>query len=243
MVDYPGAGYWRQLAEYYPNAKVLHSERDPDKWFDSTQATIFEPGSMAMRAEGPMAAFFKSVIGPLRDNLHDRATMTDHFRRHNEEVKRTIRPERLLVYEAGQGWEPLCRFLDVPVPSAPYPAENTSAEFILPASTGPLRAVRPALVVGNSGLFFPVITSRHLGDNQLIPFVPTVAAFLANCGMCGVRFPGLCRVIAAPVTDGNSDTVGAADAVYPAISIGFFCRFAHLGSSLGIALFICGGAF
>jgi hypothetical protein len=130
MVDYPGAGYWRQLAEYYPDAKILHSERDPDKWFDSTQATIFEPGSMAVRSEGPMAAFFGSIVGPMRAHIHDRTYMTDFFRRHNEEVKRTIPPERLLVYEAGQGWEPLCRFLNVPVPDAPYPSENSRADFI-----------------------------------------------------------------------------------------------------------------
>jgi hypothetical protein len=137
MVDYPGAGYWRQLAEYYPDAKVLHSERDPDKWFESTQATIFEPGSLVTHSEGPMAAFFNSVIGPpLRAHLHDRATMTDYFRRHNQEVKRTIPPQRLLVYEAGQGWEPLCRFLGVPVPDAPYPSENSRAEFIARVQAG-----------------------------------------------------------------------------------------------------------
>jgi hypothetical protein len=136
MVDYPGAAYWRQLADYYPDAKILHSERDPDQWFDSTQATIFEPGSLAVRAEGPMAPFFESVVGPLRANIHDRASMTDYFRRHNDEVKRTIPPGRLLVYQAGQGWEPLCRFLNVPVPDAPYPSENSRAEFIARVKSG-----------------------------------------------------------------------------------------------------------
>ena len=46
MVDYPGAAYWRQIADHYPDAKVLHTVRDPDEWFESTQATTFagEPG-------------------------------------------------------------------------------------------------------------------------------------------------------------------------------------------------------
>ena len=136
MVDYPGAHYWRQLADYYPSAKVLHSERDPDKWFDSTQATIFEPASLVTRPESPMAPFFQSFSGPFRADMHDRAYMTDYFRRHNEEVKRTIPPERLLVYEAGQGWEPLCQFLGVPVPNAPYPSENSRAEFIARTKAG-----------------------------------------------------------------------------------------------------------
>jgi hypothetical protein len=56
--------------------------------------------------------------------------LTDYFRRHNEEVLATIPAGRLLVYEAGQGWEPLCEFLGVPLPAEPYPFENTRAEFI-----------------------------------------------------------------------------------------------------------------
>jgi len=130
MVDYPGSYYWRQLAAHYPNAKVLHTVRDPDKWFDSTQATIFEPGSLVTAQEGPMAAFFASFLGDIRAHLHDREFMTAHFRRHTEEVKRAIPPERLLVYEAGQGWAPLCKFLGVPIPDAPYPSENSKAEFM-----------------------------------------------------------------------------------------------------------------
>ena len=129
MVDYPGAHYWRQLADYYPDAKVLHSVRDPDKWFESTQATIFTPDGMATRP-GPQSAFFASFMVEFRQHMHDRAFMTDYFRRHTEAVKKAIAPERLLVYEVGQGWEPLCAFFGVPVPATPFPAENSRAEFI-----------------------------------------------------------------------------------------------------------------
>jgi hypothetical protein len=129
MVDYPGARYWREIAAYYPDARVLHTVRDPDEWFDSTQATIFSPDSPANRP-GPAAAFFESFMGDFREHLHDRAFMTDYFRRHTEDVKKAIPPERLLVYEAGQGWAPLCEFLGVAVPDQPYPSENSSAEFI-----------------------------------------------------------------------------------------------------------------
>jgi hypothetical protein len=130
MVDYPGAAYWRQLADHYPDAKVLHTVRDPDKWFESTQATIFSPTSPATQAQsGPQAAFFASFMGPMREHLNDRAWMTDYFRRHTEEVKTAIAPERLLVYEVGEGWDRLCRFLGVAVPDAPYPSENSREEF------------------------------------------------------------------------------------------------------------------
>jgi hypothetical protein len=128
MVDYPGAAYWRELAAYYPEARVLHTTRDPDQWFTSTQATIFKPGSH-IEQDGPMKPFFDSFTRAFGEHIHDRAFMTDYFRRHDETVRREIAPERLLVYEAGQGWAPLCAFLDVPVPDEPYPSENNTAEF------------------------------------------------------------------------------------------------------------------
>jgi hypothetical protein len=130
MVDYPGCRYWRALSAHYPDAKVLHTVRDPDEWFDSTQATIFKPGSTAVAPPPPLAAFFGSLLGEFGSRLHDRAYMTDYFRRHSEEVQRTIPKERLLVYRAGEGWERLCGFLGVPVPASPYPSENSREEFI-----------------------------------------------------------------------------------------------------------------
>ena len=129
-VDYPAAHYWRELAAHYPDAKVLHTVRDPEAWFASTQATIFSPQSPVSQADHPMRPFFASFAGPIVEHLHDRDFLIRHFLDHTEEVKRSIPPERLLVYEAGQGWEPLCQFLGVPVPDAPYPSENSRAEFI-----------------------------------------------------------------------------------------------------------------
>jgi hypothetical protein len=129
MVDYPGAHYWREIAAYYPDAKVLHSVRDPDRWFESTQATIFAPGGLTSRP-GPVVEFFASFTGEFREHMHDRAFMTDYFRRHTEDVVRTIAPERLLIYEVGQGWAPLCAFLGVPVLDEAFPSENSRAEFI-----------------------------------------------------------------------------------------------------------------
>jgi hypothetical protein len=33
------------------------------------------------------------------------------------------------VYEIKQGWEPLCEFLEVPVPDIPFPRTNDRKEF------------------------------------------------------------------------------------------------------------------
>ena len=133
-VAYPSAAYWRELAAYYPDARIIHTVRDPDAWFESTQATIFDPKGGPARAlageDVPMAAFFQSFAMPFAGRLHDREFMIEHFKQHSEAVKAEIPAERLLIYEAGQGWEPLSRFLGVPIPDAPYPSENSRAEFI-----------------------------------------------------------------------------------------------------------------
>ncbi len=129
MVDYPGARYWRQLAEHYPAAKVLHTVRDPDSWFESTQATIFAPTAMSASPPPPLKAFFEAITGDFAGRLADRAFMTDYFRRHTAEVEQAIAKDRLLIFESGEGWERLCAFLGVAVPDAPFPKANSRADF------------------------------------------------------------------------------------------------------------------
>lgn len=129
-VDYPSCKYWRALAQHYPDAKVILTVRDPDCWFDSTQATIFAPDSAALTPPPPLKAFFETLLSEFDGHLHDRAFMTDFFRRHVAEVERSIAKDRLLVYHVGEGWDRLCAFLGVPVPAVPYPSENSRAEFI-----------------------------------------------------------------------------------------------------------------
>jgi hypothetical protein len=135
--DYPACSFWRELAAFYPDAKVILSVRDPAKWFESVNSTIFSP-EMSAHLEGmPVREFFeKCVWTEFRSHIGDRAFMIEAFNRHNEAVKREIPKERLLVYEAGQGWAPLCKFLGVPVPASTYPRANTREDFmsfVLPA--------------------------------------------------------------------------------------------------------------
>ena len=129
--DWPSARWYREQAERWPDAKVVLTVRDPDAWFRSTQATIFaERGGPDAHAD-PFAAMIKSVVfSQLGDARHDRDKAVAFFERHNAEVKRTIPAERLLVYETAHGWAPLCAFLGVPVPDAPFPKTNTTEEFV-----------------------------------------------------------------------------------------------------------------
>ena len=118
-----------KLIGAYPDAKVLLSLRDADKWFESTQATIFNPAMSGMLLDSPLRTFFElTVWKDFGAPIHDRAFMVEYFRDHTAEVQRTVPRERLLVYDVAQGWEPLCRFLQVPVPDAPFPHVNTREE-------------------------------------------------------------------------------------------------------------------
>ena len=128
-VDFPGCTFWKELADFYPNAKVLLSVRDADRWFKSTQETIFSPRWIEHLKTSSAATFMNITINnQFGGNMHDRDTLVGRFQEHNAEVQATISPERLLTFEVRQGWEPLCDFLEVPVPSEPFPHINNTAE-------------------------------------------------------------------------------------------------------------------
>ena len=63
------------------------------------------------------------------DRFEDRAHAIRVFERHSEEVKKTIPAERLLIYEVGSGWEPICNFLGLDVPQEDFPHVNSRDEF------------------------------------------------------------------------------------------------------------------
>jgi hypothetical protein len=128
-VDWPNATFYAELAEAYPDAKVVHTERDPEAWFASTQATIF-PNATPPDDGSPFNRMFREVIGRLFDQrMRDHDHVIEVYRRHNAEVRRRIPADRLLVYEVSQGWAPLCGFLGVPVPEGPMPKVNSTEEF------------------------------------------------------------------------------------------------------------------
>lgn len=128
-VDWPGASFYKQLADAYPQAKVILTLRDPDAWFDSTQATIFAR-HIPDDSQEPWERMALKVIADLFDRqMNDRKKLIEVYQRHNEAVQREIAPERLLIYEVSQGWTPLCEFLEIPVPAEPMPRVNTTNEF------------------------------------------------------------------------------------------------------------------
>jgi len=143
--DAPAAFVFDKLAARYPQAKVILSIRDADKWFTSMQATILTRQNQDEVAASPMAPMFQKMGAYLAKNggppaqagptsgsgsgSANREGMIAWFNAHNGRVKCSIAPERLLVFEASQGWEPLCAFLGVSVPQTPYPRANDAQEF------------------------------------------------------------------------------------------------------------------
>ncbi len=127
-VDWPSATFYRQLADDYPEAKVILTERPADAWFASTQATIFQ------EREAPTPPVFRDMLSKVvhrmfDGRMHDRDHVISVFERHNAEVRRVIAPDRLLVYEVAEGWAPLCDFLNVPVPETAMPHVNSTDDF------------------------------------------------------------------------------------------------------------------
>lgn len=148
-LDWPAAAYWRELAGHYPDAKVVLTVRDAERWYDSVSATIFASALAERRPLPPHRRIVRKLVA-LRapdfalyprmaratvmdrvfdGRIDDRAHVLKVFQRHIADVKAAIPPDRLLVLDVREGWEPLCAFLDEPVPDVPFPEANERATF------------------------------------------------------------------------------------------------------------------
>ncbi|MXO61372.1 hypothetical protein GRI89_17660 [Altererythrobacter salegens] len=130
--DYPGCMFWRELAAQYPEAKIILTTRDPERWFESVTETVMSPQHRARFESNPMMAeFFRLTVfdDELEERLGKREPMVEYFNKWNQAVIDEVPAERLLVYKAGDGWEPLCDFLGVSVPPEPYPRVNSREEM------------------------------------------------------------------------------------------------------------------
>jgi hypothetical protein len=126
-VDWPAAACWEELAAAFPDALIVHSERDPEAWWKSASATIFKP-----RAERPTP--MKEMIDSLfasrfTTQIDDKAAAIAAYNRNNAHVHATAPKHRLVVWRPGDGWEPLCGALGVTMPIEPFPHVNTTEEF------------------------------------------------------------------------------------------------------------------
>lgn len=135
-VDWPSCNYWRAQLEVFPDAKVILSRRDPERWYQSVMTTIYPSSAAGRESDDPNMkpwvdmAFEVVWDGVFDGRMDDKEHVISVFEAHNQDVIDSVPADKLLVFEASQGWEPLCAFLDVPVPDQPYPKTNTTEDFL-----------------------------------------------------------------------------------------------------------------
>lgn len=126
-VDWPSAHYWRELIAAYPEAPVILTWRSAESWWASVEKTI----GRVLSASTDQASLLVALVS--RQAFGGRMDDRDHaiavYEAHVAAVKAAVPPGRLLVHGLGDGWEPLCAHLGVPVPEVPYPHQNTSSNF------------------------------------------------------------------------------------------------------------------
>lgn len=135
--DWPACDYWRELMDHAPAAKLILTVRDAEGWFRSTQNTIFSSLNTRMAHDPSAIGRTMRAIGTRNFNgrIDDRDGCIAAYERHIATVQREVPAERLLTYNVAEGWAPLCAFLGVAVPEAPFPAVNSTDEFRQRAAT------------------------------------------------------------------------------------------------------------
>jgi hypothetical protein len=141
-VDWPACARWREICDAFPDAPVLLNVRPFEPWYRSMQNTIraakvTPPDQLQQDANRPLPnPLLWGVIdkliweGDFQGRFEDEAWVREMFDARIAEIKATIPPERLTVWELGvDGWEPLAAMLGVDVPDESFPRLHDTAEF------------------------------------------------------------------------------------------------------------------
>ncbi len=128
-VDWPAAAFWRELADEYPDAPVLLSTRaSTEEWFKSFASTILQVMLRdAPNGDSPMP--LRMMDERFTPDWRSPDACKAAYDKHNAEVRATIPADRLIDWQPGDGWGPICAKLGVSVPSDPFPHANTTDDF------------------------------------------------------------------------------------------------------------------
>lgn len=138
-VDNPSTYFYKRSIKVYPEAKVILTVRDVNNWYKSAKNTIY-PESKTFKAKFAciISMRFKRICelhnivtwkGIFDDNFNDEKYSKNVFINHIEEVKNIVQKDKLLVFDVKDGQNPLCSFLNVPIPELPFPHTNNTLEF------------------------------------------------------------------------------------------------------------------
>ncbi len=132
-LDWPASLFWRELADAQPDAKVLLTERDPDAWCTSFERTVLAAKRTLVPQPDSIGALLRlierSLTSVFGDAVDDRQAIIATYQLQNQAVRDAFDDDRLLVYDPADGWDPLCQWLGVDRPDAPFPHLNTGDEF------------------------------------------------------------------------------------------------------------------
>ncbi|RCI10132.1 hypothetical protein L249_8605 [Ophiocordyceps polyrhachis-furcata BCC 54312] len=169
--DVPAAFFSTELAEMYPEAKVVVLNRDPNKWYESALHTVHKaitdtPLSTKIiqlycfaldEQTRSWARFLKVMKTYCLDFDHgkERDKAIAWFEGQYKECHDRIPAERCLEYTIKDGWEPLCEHLGVPIPTikdprtgevveAPFPRINDRESFQINVKRGLKRSLSRA---------------------------------------------------------------------------------------------------
>lgn len=177
QVDFPGAVIWRELLDAFPDAKVLHTVRDPDRWYDSTLDTIYQARTMVApwvrRAVPLVDRYFRVNDAMIWDRLfegafEDRARAIEIFEARTEEVVATVPADRLLVFDVRDGWEPRPRSpparSDGRRVSAVAPADHAQHVADERSASAQVLGDAPRIARGTPAWFTPAETAMGLAE-------------------------------------------------------------------------------
>ena len=135
-LDFPSCNYYKELMEFYPDAKIILTIRDDENWIKSWNVLnnqVLNSFTFKFLAKIPYTSFKlqkdihnKMILG---DNGAFKGEKTDkaikqRFNEWNQSVIDYVPKDRLLIYQVKDGWKPICDFLDKPIPNIPFPYKN-----------------------------------------------------------------------------------------------------------------------
>ena len=137
----------------WPNAKVIITVREPEGWVKSVKSTLFKRRFLNPSIVFAMLGLFPTYLGDPRNPQREWPTKmfasgkehnakmrefggalysdrgVEFFNKWTDEVETNVPKHRLLMFNVKEGWAPVCKFLDVPIPDVPFPRVNSSKEF------------------------------------------------------------------------------------------------------------------
>lgn len=132
IVDLPGSSIWPELAKAYPSAKILLSTRSSESWWESMNNTTlnsFRTGEFK-QIDPKLHDFFLDKLKEMFcEDLYDEYKMKQAYENHNQKVRETVPADRLIEWKLGDGWEPLCNALNLPIPKEDFPNTNSTKEY------------------------------------------------------------------------------------------------------------------